>query len=125
MQFRYSQLYVFSFENLTFMASFKSTLKSNDIEEFLDLYFYRQIGYYWALLFQKLGVTPNMVTIASLFIGFAAGICFYFEELPITILGILLLIWADVFDSTDGQLARITKNFSPLGRALDGFAGNL
>ena len=107
------------------MTSFKSTLKSNDTEEFLDIYFYRPIGYCWVLLFKKLGITPNMVTIASIFIGIGAGICFYFEEFSITILGILLLIWADVFDSADGQLARMTKNFSPLGRALDGFAGNL
>lgn len=107
------------------MMSFKSTLKSNDTEEFLDIYFYRPIGYCWVLLFKKLGITPNMVTIASIFIGIGAGICFYFEEFSITILGILLLIWADVFDSADGQLARVTKNFSPLGRALDGFAGNL
>ncbi|MFR3215987.1 MAG: CDP-alcohol phosphatidyltransferase family protein [Dysgonomonas mossii] len=107
------------------MTSFKSTLKSNDTEEFLDIYFYRPIGYCWVLLFKKLGITPNMVTIASIFIGIGAGVCFYFEEFSITILGILLLIWADVFDSADGQLARMTKNFSPLGRALDGFAGNL
>lgn len=107
------------------MMSFKSTLKSNDTEEFLDIYFYRPIGYCWVLLFKKLGVTPNMVTIASIFIGIGAGICFYFEEFSITILGILLLICADVFDSADGQLARVTKTFSPLGRALDGFAGNL
>ncbi|QIK58842.1 CDP-alcohol phosphatidyltransferase family protein [Dysgonomonas sp. HDW5A] len=105
--------------------SLESTLKSSDTEEFIDIYFYRPIGYRWALLFQKLGVTPNAVTIASIFIGVGSGICFYFDNLWLTLLGIFLLVWANSFDSADGQLARMTKQFSALGRVLDGFAGNL
>lgn len=105
--------------------SLESTLKSSDTEEFIDIHFYRPIGYRWALFFQKLGVTPNAVTIASIFLGVGAGICFYFDNLSITILGIILLIWANSYDSADGQLARMTKQFSALGRVLDGFAGNL
>ncbi len=105
--------------------SLESTLKSSDTEEFIDIYFYRPIGYRWALLFQKLGITPNAVTIASIFIGIGSGICFYFDNLWITLLGIFLLVWANSFDSADGQLARMTKQFSALGRVLDGFAGNL
>lgn len=103
----------------------ESTLKSSDTEEFIDIYFYRPIGYRWALLFQKLGVTPNAVTIASIFLGVGAGICFYFDNIWITLLGIFLLVWANSYDSADGQLARMTKQFSALGRVLDGFAGNL
>jgi len=103
----------------------ESTLKSSDTEEFIDIHFYRPIGYRWALLFMRLGITPNAVTIASIFLGVGAGVCFYFDNLWITTLGILLLVWANSFDSADGQLARMTNNFSPLGRMLDGFAGNL
>lgn len=103
----------------------ESTLKSSDTEEFIDIHFYRPIGYRWALLFQKLGITPNAVTIASIFLGVSAGVCFYFDCLWITILGIFLLVWANSFDSADGQLARMTKQFSALGRVLDGFAGDL
>lgn len=103
----------------------ESTLKSMDTEEFIDIHFYRPIGYRWALLFQKLGVTPNAVTIASIFIGVGSGICFYYDNIYLTVLGIFLLVWANSFDSADGQLARMTKQFSALGRALDGFAGDL
>lgn len=105
--------------------SLESTLKSSDTEEFIDIHFYRPIGYQWALFFQKLGISPNAVTIASIFLGVGAGICFYFDNLWITILGIFLLVWANSYDSADGQLARMTKQFSALGRILDGFAGNL
>lgn len=103
----------------------ESTLKSSDTEEFIDIHFYRPIGYQWALLFQKLGVTPNVVTIASIFLGVGAGVSFYFDNLWMTLLGIFLLVWANSYDSADGQLARMTKQFSQLGRILDGLAGNL
>ncbi|MDR1809007.1 MAG: CDP-alcohol phosphatidyltransferase family protein [Prevotella sp.] len=103
----------------------ESTLKSSDTEEFIDIHFYRPIGYCWARLFRRTGVTPNTVTIASIFLGIGAGLCFYFDSLWITLLGIFLLVWANSFDSADGQLARMTKQFSALGRMLDGFAGDM
>lgn len=105
--------------------SFESTLKSMDTEEFIDIYFYRPIGYLWALFFKRLGVTPNAVTIASIFIGIAAGICFYYSTLWINIIGMALLIWANSYDSADGQLARMTGQKSQLGRILDGACGDI
>ncbi len=93
--------------------SLESTLKSLDTEEFIDIHFYRPIGYQWALFFNKLGVSPNSITIASIFIGIAAGICFYFQSLAINVIGMLLLIWANSYDSADGQLARMTDRKVP------------
>lgn len=106
-------------------SEFKSSLKSMDTEEHIDLYFYRPIGYAWALLARKIGVTPNVITIASIFLGIGAGVCFYFDNLWINIAGALLLIWADSFDSADGQLARMTGQYSRVGRILDGISGDL
>lgn len=102
-----------------------STLKSLDTEEFIDIHFYRPIGYRWALFFNKFGVSPNSITIASIFIGIAAGICFYYQNLLINIIGMFLLVWANSYDSADGQLARMTGKKTPLGRILDGFSGDL
>ncbi|MDR3142920.1 MAG: CDP-alcohol phosphatidyltransferase family protein [Tannerellaceae bacterium] len=103
----------------------EATFKSLDTEEPVDIYFYRPVGYGWALLFRKLGVSPNAVTIAAVFIGIAAGICFYFQDITVNVTGMLLLVWANSFDSADGQLARMTGKTSPLGRMLDGLCGNL
>ena len=105
--------------------SLESTLKSLDTEEFIDIHFYRPIGYRWALFFNKLGVSPNTITIASIFIGIASGICFYPQSLTINIIGMLLLVWANSYDSADGQLARMTGKKTPLGRILDGTAGDI
>lgn len=106
-------------------VSYKDTLKSMDTEETFDLIFYRPIGYAWACLAKKLGITPNAITIASIFIGVGAGIMFYFNDIWMNVIGIFLLIWANSFDSADGQLARMTKQYSRIGRILDGLCGDL
>lgn len=105
-------------------ADYRATLKSMDTEEGIDLAFYRPIGYAWARLAKALGVTPNAITIASIFLGVGAGICFYYPSLWINVIGMLLLIWANSFDSADGQLARMTKQYSRIGRILDGLSGD-
>lgn len=106
------------------MGSYRDSLKSMDTEEHIDLAFYRPIGYAWACLAKRLGVTPNAITIASIFLGVGAGVAFYFNNLYINILGICLLVWANSFDSADGQLARMTHQYSRLGRILDGLSGD-
>lgn len=103
----------------------KKTLKSADTEETIDIYFYRPIGYYWALLAKKLHITPNMITIASIFIGAFGAILFYYPSLKLNVIGMVLLVLANSFDSADGQLARMTNNKTKLGRILDGLAGNV
>lgn len=110
---------------MTDNSAYRATLKSADTEEHIDLAFYRPIGYAWACLARRLGVTPNAITIASIFLGIGAGVAFYFNNLVINVIGMLLLIWANSFDSADGQLARMTHNYSRIGRILDGMAGDI
>ena len=50
---------------------------------------------------------------------------FYFPDMKHTITGIVLLMWANHYDSCDGQLARMTGKKTRWGRMLDGFAGDL
>lgn len=109
----------------------RQTLKSSETEDWLDYHVVRPFCYWWALLFAKLDIHPNTVTILSMFIGAASALffmhgSFYYEGttgLIYNIVAILLLCLADVFDCTDGQLARMTGKKSRLGRILDGVAG--
>ena len=103
----------------------KSTFKSQDTEEWLDIHFTRPIGYLWARLFMLFDVHPNVVTILSIILGATAGVCFYFDSYFYTVLGILLLMWANFYDSCDGQMARLTGKKTLWGRILDGFAGDV
>lgn len=103
----------------------EASFKSMDTEEFLDIHFNRPIGYVWALFFNHFGVHPNVVTILSILLGVTAGVMFYFPDMKHTITGIVLLMWANHYDSCDGQLARMTGKKTRWGRMLDGFAGDL
>ena len=103
---------------------YRASIKSTDTEERLDMWFYRPLGFRCALFFRNRGVHPNVITIASIFLGVAAGICFIKENIYWNMLGMLLLVWANLYDSTDGQLARITGQKTRWGRILDGFAGD-
>lgn len=105
--------------------AYEASIKSYDTEEFIDLWFYRPLGFHCALFFRNRGIHPNVVTIISILLGAVAGICFAQETLRWNILGILLLMWANLYDSTDGQLARITGQKTRWGRILDGFAGDV
>ena len=104
---------------------FTSSLKSIETENNLDLYFYRPIGYQIARVLKHTFITPNMVTIISIFIGACTGILFYFDNLLLNLLGISLLIIANILDCVDGQLARLTGIKSKIGRILDGIAGDI
>ncbi len=105
--------------------TYESTLKFTKEEEILDRFIYRPGGYQLALFFNKLRFTPNAVTIISIFVGLAGSICFFFEDFTINLAGVLLLITANFLDCADGQLARMTKNSTRIGRILDGFAGDV
>lgn len=103
----------------------QATFKSQDTEEWLDIHFTRPLGLLWAKFFNHFDIHPNVVTILSIILGAAAGIMFYFPDMTHTIIGILLLVWANLYDSADGQLARMTGKKTRWGRILDGFAGDV
>lgn len=104
---------------------FESSLKSIETENTLDLYFYRPIGFQLARILRGTGITPNMVTILSIFVGMGTGFLFYFNNFIYNLLGILLLVSANILDCVDGQLARLTGIKSAIGRILDGVAGDI
>ena len=113
---------------MTLKEEYQASLKSSDTEEWFDLHFHRPLGFLWAKLFAKLGVSPNAITIASIFMGVAGGVLLYFGQPYLAWLnwvGMLLITWADTFDSADGQLARLTQQYSRMGRILDGVSGDL
>lgn len=106
-------------------SQLQSTFKSQDTEEWFDIHFTRPLGLLWAKAFDHFNIHPNVVTILSIILGAAAGIMFYYPDMTHTIIGILLLIWANLYDSADGQLARMTGKKTRWGRILDGFAGDV
>lgn len=110
--------------------SIEASLKSGDTEEWLDIVFTRRVGYAWTLFFKSLGIHPNVVTVLSIILGVGAAWFFMHDAdttrgLVLNIVGVLLLMWANFYDSCDGQLARLTGQKTRLGRILDGAAGDI
>ena len=104
---------------------YEASLKSIETENYIDRWFYRPIGFRIAKMLRNTAITPNMVTIISIFIGVAAGPLFYYNNISYTLTGILCLIIANILDCVDGQLARLTGIKSKIGRILDGLAGDI
>jgi len=107
--------------NITYEAS----LKSIETENYIDQVFFRPIGFYLAKRLIHTGITPNMVTIFSIFVGAVAGPMFYSNNILYTLPGICCFIMANILDCVDGQLARLTHTKSKIGRILDGLAGDI
>jgi len=103
----------------------KATMKSEDTEGVFELYVTRTPGYLWALFFKALHVHPIAVTLISIVIGACSGFFFYFDDLRMNLIGMLLLVWANWYDCADGQLARMTDQRTLVGRLLDGLAGDI
>lgn len=102
-----------------------ASYKSQDTEEFFDKIFTKPLGYLFTRFFIHIGWTPNMVTILSMFIGVAGGVMFYPQSFGWNLFGVILVIIANILDSTDGQMARLTGQKSALGRILDGMSSTL
>lgn len=102
-----------------------ASLKSIETENYPDLWFYRPVGFRIAKMLRNTGITPNMITVLSIFVGAAAGPLFYCNSRLLILLGIVSLVTANILDCVDGQLARLTGVKSEIGRILDGFAGDI
>lgn len=102
-----------------------ASYKSEETEEFFDKIFTKPLGYLFTRFFIHIKWTPNMVTILSMFIGVAGGILFYPASFGWNLVGVLLVILANILDSTDGQMARLTGQKTALGRILDGTSSTL
>ncbi len=70
-------------------------------------------------------VTPNMMTVASSFIGLVGAAFFLAPTHAMRLTGALLVWLHSVLDGCDGELARIRFQESPLGADIDFWGDNL
>ncbi len=97
--------------------------KCENINDPIDTHVIDQIAMVWSHLFIRLNIVPNAVTMLSMISGVAGGMLLALNgTVWMDLLGALLVIHAVIFDSSDGQVARLTKHYSPLGRILDGLS---
>jgi phosphatidylglycerophosphate synthase len=105
-----------------FWDAYFRSLKPLEVEEPIDVWVHRPPAYVLARLLLPTPISPNLVTIGSIVVGCAAGAAIFASfpwHLPVA--GVLIFSSA-VLDCCDGQLARLRKSSSALGRMLDGVA---
>jgi phosphatidylglycerophosphate synthase len=107
---------------MSWFQEYKSSLKLVEVEELFDLIFYRPLAFIFVKLIYPTNLTPNQITTLALIIGMIGGVVIAFNTETYLIIASLLLIIYDVLDCSDGQLARLKKNGTSVGRILDGVA---
>lgn len=95
--------------------------KAYEIEEFVDIHFFRRVGIVIAYAARGIGFSPNAVSVVSGLVGGVGGALLATDRF--VWLGVALIVAHGAFDSADGQLARMTGQVSELGRLLDGLGG--
>ncbi len=103
-----------------FFQEYRKSLKRVEVEEVADLVLYRPLAFLFVKAVYRTSLTPNQITGLSMLAGLAAGVCFAVGQPTTATVGAGLWALALVLDCADGQLARLKKNGTRLGRALDG-----
>lgn len=95
--------------------------RTNEIEEFTNLYFIHPISGWLVPKLAARNITPNMVSLTGMTFGILAGFAYHHSQNPaMAVLGFVFMIMWHIMDGADGQLARLTKSYSEIGKILDG-----
>jgi CDP-diacylglycerol--serine O-phosphatidyltransferase len=95
--------------------------RSFEIEDPTNLYVIHPISARLVPIFARLGITPNAVSLIGMGCGLLAGVSYHFyHQTGCALAGFALMLAWHVMDGADGQLARLTRTYSDLGKVLDG-----
>lgn len=100
------------------------TFKPRDVEELIDFYVHRRVAALLVRLLAKTPITPNQVTVLSGTVAIISGVVLATStpERPWQpVLAAAIFFLSIVLDCADGQLARLRRQSSFAGRALDGY----
>ncbi len=95
--------------------------RTGEIEEFTNLHFIHPISGWLVPKLAAKKITPNMVSIMGMVFGILGGVAYFHYQNPyMAVAGFLCMIMWHIMDGADGQLARLTKSYSEIGKVLDG-----
>ena len=107
---------------MNWSEEYKNSLKMIEVEEVVDLIIYRPLAFLLVISVYNTKIKPDHLTLAAMIMGLLGG-CFYSFGSHLTcIVGAIFYLLFNILDCSDGQLARIKKNGSSVGRLLDGIA---
>ena len=105
-----------------FFHDYNKSIKNTIVEEKYDLVFSRPLGFVLAKFFHKLGFTPTNISVLGMLIGVTGGVLLYWQDVFLcTSIAFVLVTFAGLMDSADGQAARLYDQHSEMGKYLDFF----
>jgi len=106
----------------SFFADYDRSIKNRIVEEGYDIYFSRPLGFVFAKWLSALGLNPTNISVLGMVIGVTGGVLMHHQDvLFYTAIGGLLVTFAGILDSSDGQAARLYNTHTEMGRYLDMF----
>lgn len=106
---------------MSLITEFKQSLKTVDSEEIIDLILFRPVSFALVKLIYNTNITPNQISIVALMFGILSGILYGFGTHQFFVLASASFFICNTLDCMDGQLARLKKNGTKIGRVIDGF----
>lgn len=79
----------------------------------------RHFSPYFSVLFIKRGIRPNTITVFMILSGLIGAILFAIPDIICKVLGTVFIQLWFVFDLSDGEVARYTKQYSKYGTEMD------
>jgi phosphatidylglycerophosphate synthase len=108
---------------MSLYSDFKSSIKGVPVDEFVDLVFYRPLSLIVVKLVLPFSVKPNQLSFLAMTAGIVSGIYFSLGSHLGFFLGGLFCFLANIFDCSDGMLARLKACGTLTGRIVDGVVG--
>ena len=93
-----------------------------EVEEVIDLILYRPIAFLLVITVYNTKIKPDHLTLTAMLMGIIGGYFYSIGSQQYAVIGAVFYLLFNILDCSDGQLARIKKNGSPVGRLLDGIA---
>ena len=93
-----------------------------EVEEILDIIFYRPLAFLLVKLIFSTRITPNQLTYAAILAGATGGLFYSLGTEAGCVFGALSYLLFNILDCSDGQMARLKQNGTPTGRLIDGIA---
>jgi phosphatidylglycerophosphate synthase len=107
---------------MNWFREYKNSLKMAEVEEVVDLFIYRPLAFLLVISIYNTKIKPDHLTLAAMVMGIIGGFYYSSGTREGCIAGSICYLAFNIFDCSDGQLARIKKNGSSIGRLLDGIA---
>ena len=107
---------------MSLLKEYRSSLKALEVEEWLDLLFFRPLAFVFVKAVYRTPLTPNAITVCATVVGVVAALWMAIGSAGALVVAALLLILYNVLDCSDGMLARLQQSGSRIGRVLDGAA---